>query len=218
MARSTDIHAASTRERGSPPVCFGDDPCRPRFLSLLDSDPDTARMQIGHFVLKTLSETRPPNMYRFFSPDEHPGLINEIYLHLVADDFATLRKYVNTGKPFAAWLFVISNNKAYDLARKLKRVDKTGREIDDDDIPLPSNGPPPDVEAGYRQLLARINELIERLDEFCQLLLRMAGDEYTIREMLLVLRLPARKNAWLSDKLRYCRKKLRRLCVQAGIT
>jgi hypothetical protein len=45
----------------------------------------------------------------------------------------------------------------------------------------------------------------------------MAADEFTPKEMVKVLRRPPRDNKKVSDDLRYCRRKLRKLLTEMGV-
>jgi DNA-directed RNA polymerase specialized sigma24 family protein len=191
-----------------------EDPCWPSFLDLIDSDPDTARAQIGYFILKRLKDT-PPSIIRAFDEKDYPGLYNEVFLHCVNNDFKIIRKYINNGKPFAGWLHCVAYNKLYDIAKqeglikekKFVFLDETGnpghnvRTTPDD----------PSKVAELNELISIVRNAISQLGRDCRLLLEMASDEFNIGEMLTILRQPQSKNKWLSDKLRYCRNKLRKL-------
>ena len=62
-----------------------------------------------------------------------------------------------------------------------------------------------------------MKKIISRLDEKCRLLLEMAADELSIKEMVRLLRLSPDQNKKVSDDLRYCRKKLKKLLGEGGI-
>jgi DNA-directed RNA polymerase specialized sigma24 family protein len=199
---------------------YGQDPSWPKFMDLLDSDPEAAITLFGHYVLDRLA-ANPPRIINTYDPCDHPGLINEVYLHCIKDDFRVLRRYMNQGKLFEAWLHSTAHHKIFDMARKdgligeRKLVYVDPLESDKTDGMRQHEGE--GLSDSLRDLLQKVKDTMAKLDEYCQLLLRMAADGYKIREMVVTLGLPPGEGKKLSDRLRYCRKKLKKLLIRDGI-
>lgn len=196
------------------------DPFWPSFLDRLDTDPKAAQIDFYRFLEWTLNRV-PPEPMRSLCKEQQEDVKQEVFLHCIQEDCRVLRQYVNRGKPFAAWLYTVARNVCVDHIRKKKpRKEEVS-------IHEGSNGTglenilanPADVLK--RQVIARyipiVKKMIERLDEHCRILLEMAADEFTPKEMALVLGLPASQNKKISDDLRYCREKLRKRLAEAGI-
>lgn len=193
----------------------------PRFLDLLDSDPDQAFTQFYRFAVGSLTDTPPPLLLSF-DESERLEMIHIIICHCVDNDFRNLRKYADKGKPFAGWLYITAYNKGREEWRKRHR----SREM----LSIHGDGQNPGIEesvadhaedvgtrAEKTDLLSKVLGSLEEMDRKCRLLLKMAFDEFTIAEMVTALRLPKDQNAKVSDGLRYCRKKLYKLMADRGI-
>jgi len=193
------------------------DPSWPPFLDLLNSDPDTAFADFYRFAVRTLTIT-PPKPMRSLNQDDCQDLIHNIVYHCVKDDFRVLRQYIHKGKPFAAWLYAIAHNFCIDHLRSRSHKEEEASSditnligiisIHDDGV---------DKRTGLKELLAIVRKTIARLSEYCRLLLEMAADEYTPKEIVKMLRLPADQNKKVSDDLRECRRKLKKQLREAGI-
>jgi len=193
----------------------------PSFLDRLDIDPDAAFKGFYRFAWKTLNQV-PPRAMRGLGEPDRQDVIHDIVYHCVRDDFRVLRRYVDKGKPFAAWLYVVAHHKCLDRIRA-GRLENEALSIHEDAdgrglemvLSDPADDPAKRVEA--REVLEAVKTILARMGQYCRLLLEMAADELTPREMVLVLRLPASQNKKVSDDLRYCRDKLRRRLREAGI-
>jgi RNA polymerase sigma factor (sigma-70 family) len=197
------------------------DPSWPDFLNWLDNDPERASTEFYKFLVWTLNKV-PPRPMRGLNQEAKEDLIHDIYLHCINHNFRVLRQYKNTGKPFAAWLYVVAHNYCIDHLRAEEQtpdtvsIDQT-RDYGELIEILPDQGPNPNQRIEWADLLAIVRKLMSKLDEYCQLLLQMAADEDTIKEMLTTLRLTPDQNKKISDDLRYCRKKLKKKLAENGI-
>jgi RNA polymerase sigma factor (sigma-70 family) len=140
----------------------------------------------------------------------------------VKDKFHALRQYKNKGKPFAGWFYILAHNKIKDYIRKKVRKPKVISNNPDnqtDDIleTLPNPSPDSEIIADLSELLSITREALMKLSTYCQLLLQMAADEFTPREMVVVLRLAKDQNKKVSDDLRECRRKLIQVLANEGI-
>ena len=193
----------------------------PSFLNLLDKNPDKAFREFYSFTYKLL-KVKPPKGMQGMSEMESEDLIHEIVLHCVTDDFKVLHQYLDRGKPFAAWLYVLAHNMCLDYLRKRKR----------DIVPVSEDRHPynpnlnrsraeldstPEKRARLKGVIDTVGRCISKLGEYCQLLLQLAADEYSPREIVQVLRLPADENKKISDDLRGCRKRLKKLFAEEGV-
>lgn len=196
-------------------------PSWPPFLSLLDCNPDTAFADFYRFAVRTLT-TAPPRAMRGLNQDDRQDLIHDIIYHCVKDDFRVLRQYVDKGKPFAAWLYVMAHNLSVDHFRRRERdpdavsihEDSEGASLENI---LSNQGNNDGKKSELAELIAIVKKTIARIDEYCRLLLEMAADEFTPKEMVAVLRLPPDQNKKVSDDLRYCREKLKRRLMEGGL-
>jgi RNA polymerase sigma factor (sigma-70 family) len=193
----------------------------PQFLDLLDADPDTAFADFYRFAFGTLS-TATPRAIRSLNSDDRQDLIQDVIYHCVREDFHVLRQYVDKGKPFAVWLYAIAHNVCLDHFRAQERnpdvtsvhedASGTGLENVLSDRHNHSQNKPELLE-----LVAIVKKTLGLVGEYCRLLLEMAADEFTPKEMALVLGMPSDQNKKVSDDLRYCRKKLRNRLAETGI-
>ena len=193
----------------------------PEFLNLLDSDPDRAFDGFYRFAFRALTALAPRPM-RSLGPEDRQDLIHEIIYHCVKDDFRVLRRYTDQGKPFAAWLYATSYHKSLDYLRHTDSQPETvsihrgpdGKGLENVlSDPVGANG----ERLEFAEILAIVRRSMERLGEHCRLLLEMAADEFTPKEMVRVLGLRAKDNKKISDDLRYCREKLKRYLAEAGL-
>lgn len=193
----------------------------PDFLDLLDSDRDAAFKAFYSFAYRLMT-VKAPRSFRCLEEDESADVIQEIVLHCIRNDFRVLRKYVDRGKPFAAWLYMLANNKCRDILRKKKRDADVQSTVSKSDGSNPvSLGPDKDIDPGQRaelrDILKEVGSCVSRLGQYCQLLLQLAADEYTPSEMILVLGWPRDRNKKVSDDLRQCRNRLRKAMAEQGI-
>lgn len=197
------------------------DPLWPDFLNELDRNPDKAFEGFYRFASAALSVT-PPKLMMSLNPEDREELTGEIIYHCVKDKFHALRQYINKGKPFAGWFYILAHNKTRDYLRKKGREPKLVTNNPDQQTAdildtLPNPGPNGEIVAGLSGLLSITREALMRLSTYCQLLLQMAADEFTPREMVAVLRLAKDQNKKVSDDLRECRRKLIQVLANEGI-
>ena len=192
----------------------------PEFLDKLDSDPDNAFADFYKIALRVLKST-PPVPMRSLPSDDIEELTNDIVYHCVKDNFRILRQYKPMGKPFAAWFYIIATNKCRDYFRSRGRRPQTisihgsANELSlENKLRNPGNNG--EKKYDLKKLLSFTRVSIEKLGDYCRLLLEMAADEFTPREMVAVLRLPKDHNKKVSDDLRECRRKLKKLLVDEG--
>jgi RNA polymerase sigma factor (sigma-70 family) len=197
------------------------DASRPEFLDLMDSDPDRAFADFYRFAVTLLSR-KPPRPLMSANPEDRQDIIHDIVYHCVKEDFRVLRRYTPRGRSFAAWLYVVAHNKSLDLISVAGRQPMTvsmheqndGRALEQ---VLAGPGGGQDRQAEFSDIIGLVVKAIAHLDEHCRLLLEMAADEFTPKEMVSVLGLAPEQNKKVSDDLRYCRGKLKRLLSETGI-
>ena len=196
------------------------DPSWPQFLDLLDSDTQAALAGFYRFLTWTFSKV-PPRPVRSLRTEDQEDVKQEIFVHCIEKDFRVLRQYVPSGRPFAAWLYTVAHNVSIDYIRKKESNHKVVSIHEDSNGKSLENTLVNPIDEVKRFMIARYipaaKKMMERLDEYCRLLLEMAADEFTPKEMVLALGLPTNQNKEVSDKLRYCREKLKKLLGEAGI-
>jgi len=192
----------------------------PPFLDLLDRDPDRAFRGFYSFAWRLL-KVSPPKIMSSLPESDADDLIREILLHCVVDNFRILRRYTDRGKPFAAWLYIVAHNKCLDYLRR-KKYSRDYIESEKESAgPIHSGSPEisldPDRKMQLKGLIEIVRKCMATLSRKCQILLRLSADEYSPREMTAALGLPANMNKKVSDDLRECRKRLKKVLVREGV-
>jgi RNA polymerase sigma factor (sigma-70 family) len=190
------------------------DPSWPSFLDLLDSDPNNAFADIYRYAVDLLTNT-PPRPMRSLPSEDRQDLIHQIVFHCVANDFQVMRRYINKGKPFSSWFYATAHNKCLDYLRAREARPKGVSIHSDSDNPgyeniLSNPGIDDETRLDLKDLIDVVRKALTQLGENCRLLLEMAADGFTPREMVTVLRLPPDQNKKVSDNLRYCRRLLKK--------
>lgn len=188
----------------------------PKFLDLLDTDRQTAWEQF-YVYGRSLFLKFPPSCLLSLDRDEQQEVMDRILEHCRNDDFRVLRTYRNTGRRFSGWLYSIAFNYAIDYLRAKARRRRIEAGLNHDPAPPES----PDTQQADRPIRLRevyrlAREAMRKLDRRCQLLLSLAADELTPKEMLPFLQEAGTNNVKVSNDLRYCRKKLRDLLSVQG--
>jgi RNA polymerase sigma factor (sigma-70 family) len=193
-----------------------DDPWPPFFVHI-DSDPQACMSLFWDHAYRQLRSC-PPGLLKRVSPENREDIISDIFMHCVADDFRVLRTYSNVGKPFACWFMRTANRVILMWYRKKGKwpvlwedfsVEGTNRFEPVDPKPVST----PD----QKRIAGIVDECIMALKEYCQLLLRLAGEEYKPREIAPMLGKDLSEAPDISEELRQCRKKLAQLAVTRGI-
>jgi DNA-directed RNA polymerase specialized sigma24 family protein len=189
----------------------------PVFLGLLDSDPRRAWEGFYRFVQSFVAVQPPPELVSIPESDRK-DLVEDVVVYCVDNDFRVLRRYHDTGHEFAGWFYVLVKRRALDWWRR------SGRESGRMDRPGDIDAPRPELPSGivdnpeHRERFGRLVEcvsgLMEKLGGYCRLLLALAAEEYTPREMVAVLRWNESKNKKVSDDLRYCRRRLKEMMAR----
>ncbi len=186
----------------------------PGFLDLLDSHPEKGLEEFYLFVARLL-RTSPPRLMNSLSEEDKEDLIQNIVIHCIQDNFRVLRTYKNEGNAFAAWLYFIARNKIIDFLRK------SGREAKPKISSNPGALRQSNVTSGNREdfgdAVYVVRKCLEKMDEYCRVLLKMAADEFLPREMVMILGWPAEKAKKVSNDLGYCRKKLSKILSENGL-
>ena len=195
---------------------------RPEFIEIMDNAPDRAFKLFYEFATAFL-KIKPPRPMLCFNPDEREDLISDIIYHCVKDNFRVLKIYVDKGKPFACWLYMIAHNKSLDRVGR-RRLEGAGLSIDYEgsrerapESSLVDRSPNPDFLIELVELKEMLQVCLDKIGDKCRLLLEMAADELTPKEMTSVLRLPESDNKKIGTDLRDCRRKLKKLLEKYGI-
>lgn len=187
---------------------------------MLDTDPLSAAECFYRFALHYFDVVQPKYL-SFFEQDERPDIKQEICLHCIKDGFRVLRLYHRTSSEFAAWFHVIAHNKAMDILKSQNRRPNFSQSpIDAHDSigEFANSSPRPDRNLENREQLRIVNKIIVGMNRYCQLLLRLAGDEFTPMEITRILRWPSQKSKKVATDVSYCRKALRqRLSSEIGL-
>lgn len=194
-----------------------EDPSWPPFLDLLDKDPKAAFEGFYRFAVAVLTE-KPPRPMFSLDPEDRQDAIHIIVLHCVDRNFRVLRKYRRTGKPFAVWFFAVAHNEIISYIRKLGTEPISTSIPDDSESIAKAFGLfNPGRIFELREVLVIIRKKIEKMGEYCRLLLEMAADEIKPRQMVVLLGLSPDHNKKVSGDLRECRRKLKKRLSDGGI-
>ena len=195
---------------------------RPQFFDFLDSDPKKAFELFYRFAWRELSSVPPPPM-RCMDSDDRRELIHEIVYHCARNRFRVLRQYKNIGKSFSGWFYRVAYNMALENIRSKKTRDRAeaGTQQSEPRNDSIAYGLIPGgqiaAEAELSEVISKVRRALENVGRRCRLLLELAADEYSPKEITAVLGLPESDNKKVSNDLRYCRKKLRDLLSLMGI-
>jgi RNA polymerase sigma factor (sigma-70 family) len=182
----------------------------------LNSDPKKA-CEFFYVYAKRLLIASPPYVMKAVPTREQDDAIHDIIVHCVKDNFRVVRTYRNNGKPFAWWLKRVATRKILEWIRSRRNVPVlisafgNGQETH-----FEPEDPQPAAPVETKEILRVTNQCIALLALKCQILLRSAAEEFTPREMALMLGLSSKDSKKISDDLRHCRKKLVRLLTERG--
>ena len=175
------------------------------FLTLLDSDPEQARILFSQYAMWFFAQNFITIVSRL-SLQDREELRQETILHCLKDDFRILRKYIERGKGFGNWF----HNKCVDMINQgLIGSPRTSPIID----PAPDPSPPDD--SVNRTALHLVRKLIAEMSDKCQALLALAAREFKPNEIARVMRINNKK---VADDLRYCRSRLNKMLKEHGAT
>jgi len=178
----------------------------PEFLNLLESDPKGALDGFYRLACNSIGSV-PPRPVRGLSKQDFEDFFHDFVGVCCEKRFRKLRKYANRGRPFAGWLYVVAHNYALDWIAKTGRPREVPGDYESEVNP----------DTGLSTLVDTVREAMRTLSEKCRLLLKLAAEEYTPKEMALAMGWSASDNAKASDDLRFCRRKLREVLTQSGV-
>jgi DNA-directed RNA polymerase specialized sigma24 family protein len=205
----------------------------PRFMDLLDTQPEMAREQFMSLAFRYL-EARPPGIFLNCWYYEPLDFSIEVVRHLVDSKFKRLRKYENTGGKFAYWLRRVARNRAQDLIRERMQGDRrevggaTGDEFGSEGTArgVLAVGP---GQAKFRAAQATpidgalVERVLQAIESFrgtlcyCLLSWRLLRD-YDNQEITRILGWPPEENGKVGNRFRTCRIKLTERLADLGIT
>ncbi len=194
----------------------------PSFIACLEQNPARAFREFYAFAWKLLRAFPPPAM-RGFSVDDRDDLIAEVILHCVKNDMRVLRSYRDMGHAFASWLLVVAQYKALDLLRSQSSPWRPSLRLEPDGTgsappPVHARGARPDELAISRRNFELVMRIVREMAPEDQILLLASAEGYPPRDLVRLLGRPAEQAKKVSDDLRYCRKRLKRLLkTKAGL-
>ncbi len=192
----------------------------PGFLDLLDSDPELAFELFYAFTVKLL-KIGPPRVFLSVDQSRRQDLLHDVILHCCREDFRVLRQYTDRGRPFAAWLQLVTRNKVLDFLRADRHsaaLPLDGDEEDGPEIPVPDTAPGADLQIDRHRTLELVRAALAKLSDACRILIQGAAEGYKPRELTRLMGWPADWNKKASDDLRECRKRLRKLLADMGLS
>jgi len=149
---------------------------------------------------------------RSLDDDRRVDIIEEVIIHFVSNQCRVLKKYSPQGGKFLSWFYCVARNKALDLLRS-RAYQPSGVPLENGDRAGAVLGAEKDI-----HLMKLVWECIGQLREKCQVLLKLASEEYTPKEMTVALGLKSTDNQKVADDLRYCRKQLMALLDSRGVS
>ncbi len=189
----------------------------PGFLGLLDADPERAWSAFYTAATRLLLDPRSmPGALRRFPVSERHELVHGFLCHCCWNSFRVLRRYTDSGHPFASWLRVVANHWLADRWREPARSRTDS--LEDDARPVVRTGSNPDHEATRNLLWEKVWLCVDRLGARCRILLHGSiEDLLKPQDLALLVGLPPEKNKEVSDMLRHCRRRLRQALSDEGI-
>jgi DNA-directed RNA polymerase specialized sigma24 family protein len=183
----------------------------PEFLDLMDSDSVSARAELHIFAHRVLADCRGL-LLPISSQQDRDDLISDLVnFHLCDDNFRVLRKYQNTGRPFAAWLYVVAHNFARARARSIRQGVRE-QNCTYEEIDRLADGSKSTLSHDQKRVAQRALELtkvcLTKASPKCKALLSLAADELAPQTIALLVYQDAGLNKKVSDDLRFCRSRL----------
>lgn len=192
----------------------------PRFLELLDSNPLEAKQLLWDFLQDYMAK-RLPRAARVLSDQDCEDFISELFQKLIENDFRQLRNYSKVDRPFEYWFAAVSKFKAIDFLRKKNRESFIFTEIDESSIEEIATSPASQFkEVQAKETLKAVNDVMSTLNLKCQLLLKLAAEEYSLSEMVVLCghgKPTPELMKKVSSDLSYCRKILITRLLKTGI-
>lgn len=182
----------------------------PRFLDLLDTDPDRAWEEFHAFAWK-LTRLRQPPAVLSLAVEEREDLLADIVQDFQENGFRLLRRYQDRGRPFAAWFWLVLKRRALDRLKTMKMRDHEA--ISEE---FQGGGPSPTDETGSRSALEVVRALIRQLSPRCRVLLLATAEGYRPKDLLELGSLPYTDNKKLADHLKNCRRSLIKALARQG--
>jgi RNA polymerase sigma factor (sigma-70 family) len=191
---------------------------RPAFLDNLDKDRECAFREFYAFAW-TLLSVSPPAVFRSFPAEEREGLVADILFHCVDQDFRVLRSY--RGGSFAGWLQTVARNRVLDeIRRRARRREVPLPEDEAEETPrgeIRSTEPLQDERKEWSDFLESVRDCIGRMSKKCRILLWASAEGLRPREIQRLLGAGSGSNKAVSDDLRHCRDRLKRLLAEEGL-
>lgn len=182
------------------------------FLDMLETEPKKAAESFSIWARGKLL-VAPPRQMRSIPLDEREDMIHDIIIHCIDDNMRRLRLYRKKPESFEALFFVIARNKIHDKIKMRVRGAKIAN-VDPEAVAVQPGNPNVAVNSpGAGMVLQLVARFLMKLDEKCQLLLRLAAHEHRPRELVKLLHMPAKK---ISNHTAHCARKLSDLLLQAG--
>ena len=190
----------------------------PDFLDWLESEPVKATEAFYDFV-DLLISTAPPYSINSLSEEDREDFIQQFKADATDKNFKMLQMYENHQQPFAAWLAVVMHRRCLDFLRDKGREKSFYKELSRRELEQKKDYSEESEfnKTAFPEVLWAIRRQMKELPEYCRLLLELAADEYTPREIAQLLGLPPLRSKEVSDRLRYCRKRLKQLLADDGI-
>ena len=192
------------------------DASRPAFLDLLDRDPETAFRQFYDYTWRLLS-VRPPRRLRGLAAGSREDVISEAIVRCWSNGQLELRRFRESGLPFALCLAHLAERIARAQSRAAGRL--RARQAFDPDLRRLAEIP---CHPDYDRLEAMaLREIVlacfAALSAHCRLLLAGTADRYTRLHLHTLFGAPPRWRARYDTQLHRCRAELRRRLASRGV-
>jgi len=182
----------------------------PKFLCLLDTDPDEAKQLLWDFTFRFFRAQPPQELFELPAHDRE-DIPSGIYARCCENNFRRLRTYTNQGKPFAGWLFIMSRNHIRDTLKWHRHAipilePENGEDRKDgkkNGYVIPPKNPTQEKEVGEREEQGRIKRCLGRLSAFARFLVNSRLDGLKPRQVVTLLRMPPEANVEISNTTRY---------------
>jgi RNA polymerase sigma factor (sigma-70 family) len=183
----------------------------------LDRAPESAYEAFYRYAVAHLS-THPPAPLRSVSSEDRMDMIHEVVMHCCREDFRVLRRF-DPARSFSAWFGFVARNHIIDILRH-GRGDVSAHVVPEDDSQIESMRSPqasPERETESRDLMEKVEQVLRKMDDKCQILLLGAAEGRAPRQMLELLGWSESMNKKASDDLRACRNQLCRRLRENGL-
>ncbi|NNF07407.1 MAG: hypothetical protein HKN21_11650 [Candidatus Eisenbacteria bacterium] len=181
----------------------------PKFLELLDTDPEQSWVGFSEYVWKFL-EHRKPDSFRGLDQETQEDIVADLIAKARIDDYKLLRSYEDRGVAFSAWVRRVLRNRAFDILRRSspKALDQENTETAHADAIR---------NLAIEEIICKVQACMDKLPSNRRLLLQYSADGFQPRQLKFIAGEGYEDNKKLGDLMRTIRRSVLRCLKRKDI-